>query len=58
MKIVININKDGLSTEECEDLADYLQFTNTEDVISLVEKNLHCFEIGKNKTKVKIKREE
>jgi len=55
MKITIDINKDGLSTKECEDLSDCLEFFNTDDIIGLLEGAEHRFTIGKD-TKVKIKR--
>ena len=55
MKITIDINKDGLSTKECEDLSDVLEFLNTDDIIDLLEGAEHSFTIGKD-TKVKIKR--
>ena len=56
MKIQIDIKKEGLNTKECQDLSDHLEFINTDDIISILEGAKINFEIGKNKTKVKIKR--
>jgi hypothetical protein len=55
MEISIKINKDGLSTEECTDLAECLETFNTDDIIGLLEGNEHKFTIGKD-TILKIKR--
>ena len=55
MEISIKINKDGLSTEECTDLAECLETFNTDDIISLLECDEHRFIICKD-TIVKIKR--
>ena len=57
MKITIDINKDGLTTKECQDLSECLEFFNTEDIISILEGAKHSFKIGKNNTKVEIKRD-
>ena len=55
MKIVIDINKDGLKTEECQDLAEQLEIFETWDIISILNGSEHSFKIGKD-TKVKIRR--
>ena len=55
MEISIKINKDGLNTEECSDLAECLETFNTDDIISLLECDEHRFTICKD-TIVKIKR--
>ena len=56
MKIIIDINKEGLKTEECQDLAESLELMGTWDIISNLEGSEHSFKIGKNGTKVNIKR--
>ena len=58
IQINININKDGLTTSECRDLSESLEFFNTDDIISLLEGAEHSFEIGnrKSRTQVKVKR--
>ena len=55
MKIIIDINKDGLKTEECQDLAERLEIFEAWDIISILNGSEHSFVIGKD-TKVKIKR--
>tara|TARA_R100000808_G_scaffold724_1_gene3510 strand:+ start:946 stop:1125 length:180 start_codon:yes stop_codon:yes gene_type:complete len=55
MKITININKDGLSTKECQSLSNWLQIFDTNDIIDLLEGVEHSFKIGKD-TLVKMKR--
>lgn len=55
MEFSIKINKDGLSTDECRELAECLEFFNTDDIIGLLEGNEHKFTIGKD-TIVKVKR--
>ena len=54
--LVININRDGLTTSECQDLADVFQSINTDDVISLVECAEHKFQVGQDGIEVVIKR--
>ncbi len=55
MEISIKINKDGLSTEECTNLAECLELFNTDDIIGLLEGDEHRFTISKDTT-VKVKR--
>ena len=52
---LIDINKDGLKTEECQDLAERLEIFEAWDIISILNGSEHSFVIGKD-TKVKIKR--
>ena len=55
MELSIKINKDGLSTDECYELAECLESFNTDDITGLLEGNEHKFTIGKDTT-VRVKR--